>query len=132
MVNVGLVTSTSLPRPETSPLTNWVLPAPSSPTSAMTAPFWTSAAKSRPNSPVCSALLEMNVAMGQVLIFDFRFSIQLANATQSKLREPLFPRLLKTLSLARRDREKELIVFAVGNRFCNVGPGIERQLLEVD
>src|SRR5689334_18064446 len=53
--NVGLVAPLDTPSPRTSPCTNTVLPAPSSPVRATTSPARSVAANACPAASVCSA-----------------------------------------------------------------------------
>src|ERR1041384_1190624 len=62
IVNVGLVTPCSIPRPAAMPLMRHVLPAPSSPLKATRSPARNRPANARPKAMVSAALLEMVIA----------------------------------------------------------------------
>src|SRR5207237_828128 len=131
-VKVGLVAAVAAPKPAVRPLTNCVLPLPSPPLSAITSPALTSSANRRPNAPVSSGLLEMNVATAQFWIFDFRFSIERSNSSQSQSWKFFVPIALQAFAITRRNCEKQLVIFAVGDCVVDLRAARERQTLLVD
>src|SRR4051812_46151644 len=110
MVKVGLVTAAALFRPATRPCANKVLPLPSSPLSANTEPATRSSAICRAIASVSAGLLEMNVAMGQFAICDFRFVIKGANSSQGQLWKFSPPFSLHRISAARRQGKEQFVV----------------------
>src|ERR1700736_3974828 len=132
MVNVGLVTDVVLPRPAARPLTNWVLPLPSSPLSASTDPAVSLSANSRPNFSVSAGLFEMNVTTGQFRISDCGLRNERADSGQREFREFSAPACLQPVAIAWRDGEEKFVIFAVGNGVVDLGAGIEGQTVDVD
>src|SRR5688572_23642566 len=105
-VNVGLVTAASLRRPEATPLTKCVLPAPRSPQSASTSPRRSVAAMLCPCARVSSTLCEMVVATGQFWFAGFARRAELADARERQARESPLPGSFQSDADARIDREE--------------------------
>src|SRR5438045_4233273 len=113
-VNVGLVTVSFEPNPLARPFTNWVLPAPKSPTRASTSPAFIFSARRAPAPSVSAAPAEMNITREECLMFDLRSLMQVANACKLQFGKLPAPHSFQASAIAPRNGKQKFVIFAIG------------------